>query len=67
MNITNVNLPTKFFKISESIAINFYDNGFMLELSGQDEKDKWISAKIIVASSSDLYSILDQAFVLPRC
>jgi hypothetical protein len=67
MNFNDVKLPSKLFKISESITINFYDNGLMLELTGQDDKENWVVAKIIAPTLSDLHPLLHEIFVLPKC
>jgi hypothetical protein len=67
MNFMNANLPPKLFKINESITINFYDNGLMLEVTGQDEKENWVVAKIIAPTLSDINPLLHELSVLPKC
>ena len=36
---------TKLLKVSDSLSINRYDNGWMLELSGKDKEDDWKTTK----------------------
>jgi hypothetical protein len=67
MNFMDANLPPKLFKISESLTINFYDNGLMLEVTGQDDKENWISGKIVVPTVDAIYPLLQQAYMLQRC
>jgi hypothetical protein len=67
MNIINANLPSKLVKINESITINFYDNGLMLEVTGQDDKENWVVGKIVLPSLNDLHPLLNQVYSLPRC
>ena len=36
---------TKLLKVSDSLSINRYDNGWMLELSGKDKENDWKTTK----------------------
>ena len=38
-------LSDKLSKVSDSLTLNMYDNGFMVEISGKDLNDEWSSAK----------------------
>jgi hypothetical protein len=40
-------LGDKLTKCSDSLTVNIYDNGFMVEISGRDSNDDWKSAKIM--------------------
>jgi hypothetical protein len=59
-------LPEKLSTISESVTINFYDNGLMVEISGKDAKGDWITSKIVVPTVDDLFPLLREASQLPR-
>ena len=37
----------KLAKASDSAQVYFYDNGFMVEVSGRDDQDDWKTAKIM--------------------
>lgn len=67
MSFMDINLPSKFLSINESITINFYDNGFMLEVTGEDENDNWVCAKIIFTSLHDIFTLLEQFSTLKKC
>lgn len=38
-----------------------YDNGFMVEVSGRDDKDDWKTAKIMCPTLEDVVSVITQA------
>ena len=42
-----MNLSNKLSKCNDSLTVNMYDNGFMVEVGGRDSNDDWKNAKII--------------------
>lgn len=66
MPISEFKLPEKLSTISESVTINFYDNGMMVEINGKDAKGDWLNSKIVVATVDDLFPMLRAASQLPR-
>jgi len=56
----------KLTKVSESFTINMYDNGFMIEVGGQDANDDWKNAKILVSSVEDLVVLIKEAASMER-
>jgi hypothetical protein len=52
-------------KVDESITIYRYDNGFMIEVSGQNAEEDWITSKTIVTDVEDLIVLLKEATKLP--
>ena len=38
-------LSDKLSKVNESITINRYDNGFMLDVGGRDNENEWKSSR----------------------
>ena len=44
----------KLAKVSESITINRYDNGFMVEVSGRDDDSDWKTAKVLCTTEEDM-------------
>ena len=67
MKFMDASLPKNFSKINESITINFYDNGFMLEVTGEDKNDNWIVAKIVSPTLSEMFTLIEQASALKKC
>jgi hypothetical protein len=66
MTNSELKLPEKLSTISESVTINFYDNGMMVEINGKDAKGDWLTSKIVVPTVDDLFPMLRQASQLPR-
>jgi|LakMenEpi13Jul12_1017406.scaffolds.fasta_scaffold00043_3 hypothetical protein len=52
---TNIKLSEVFMNVSEGITLNRYENGWMVEVSGNDHDDRWQNKKFIF---SDLKSVL---------
>ena len=64
-------IADKLSKVNESFTINMYDNGFMIEISGQglpnaDGDTDWSSAKIIVPTIDELVVLIKEAAEMPR-
>lgn len=60
-------LSDKLAKCSDSLTVNVYDNGYMVEVSGRDHDDEWKTAKIMCPTLEDVYAVLKEAAtVLPR-
>ena len=49
---------TKLSKVNESITINRYDNGFMVEVSGRDNESDWKTAKILCATEEEMIAVV---------
>jgi len=59
-------LSDKLSKVSDSLTLNMYDNGFMVEVSGKDLNDDWSTAKIMASSKEDVVAIIDEAVSMER-
>ena len=58
-------IADKLSKVSENFSINMYDNGFMIEVSGQgypnrDGDTEWATAKIIVPTVEELCELIKE-------
>jgi hypothetical protein len=51
---------TKLLKVSDSLSINRYDNGWMLELSGKDKEDDWKTTKTLCNTEEELIAIIKE-------
>ena len=51
---------TKLVKVNDSFSVYRYDNGWMVEVSGQDKKDDWKTAKIMCNTEDDLVSLIKE-------
>ena len=51
---------TKLAKVNESITINRYDNGWMLEASGRDNENDWKTSKVMCNTEEELLAIVKE-------
>jgi hypothetical protein len=59
-------LSEKLSKCGDSVTVNMYDNGFMVEVSGRSSEDDWKSAKILCQTLDEVYSVIAEAATMPR-
>jgi hypothetical protein len=52
----------KLTKVNDTVTVNIYDNGFMVEVSGRDHDDEWSQIKL-VCSDLDIVSAVLQEIV----
>lgn len=51
---------TKLVKVNESITVNRYDNGWMVEVGGVNHDDNWVTSKILCNTEDDLIDIIKE-------
>jgi hypothetical protein len=54
-------LSDKLAKCGDSLTVNIYDNGFMVEVSGRNSEDDWKSAKIMCQTLEEVYAVIKEA------
>jgi hypothetical protein len=59
-------LSDKLKKCSDSLTVNMYDNGYMVEVSGRDSQDEWKSAKIMCQTLDQVNAVIVEAASMPR-
>ena len=59
-------ISDKLTKVSESFTVNMYDNGYMIEVGGQDANDDWRTAKITVMELDSLIALIKEAASMER-
>ena len=59
-------LADKLAKCSDSLTVNMYDNGFMVEVSGQDSDNDWKTAKIMCQTLEQVYAVIAEAAAMER-
>ena len=52
-------------KVSESITVNRYDNGWMVEIGGRNKKDDWATTKSICNTEEEVIAIIKEWNTLP--
>ena len=48
----------KLSKVNESITLNRYDNGFMVEVGGRDNENDWKTAKILCGTEEEMIAVI---------
>ena len=59
-------LSDKLAKCNDSLTVNMYDNGFMVEVSGQDSDEKWTTAKIMCQTLAEVNAVIAEAATMER-
>ena len=59
-------ISDKLAKINDSFSINIYDNGFMLEVGGQDKNEDWVTAKILCKDEKELLTLIQESVKMDR-
>jgi len=59
-------LSDKLSKINDNLQVYFYDNGFMVEVSGRDENEDWKTAKIMCSTLEEVSAIIQEASDMPK-
>jgi hypothetical protein len=51
---------TKLAKVNESITLNRYDNGWMVEVGGRNEEEDWKTAKVMCNTEEELLAVIQE-------
>jgi hypothetical protein len=54
----------KLSKVNESITVNRYDNGFMIEIGGRDNENDWKTSKILCTTEDELFAVIKEALAM---
>ena len=49
---------SKLDKVNESITVNRYDNGFMVEVGGRDKENDWKTAKVLCSTDEEMMAVV---------
>lgn len=50
----------KLAKVNESITINRYDNGFMVEVAGKDSDSNWKTSKVLCNTEDEMVEVVKE-------
>jgi hypothetical protein len=50
----------KLTKVNESITINRYDNGWMVEVGGRDSDNEWKNSKIVCNTEEEVLAVVKE-------
>jgi hypothetical protein len=51
---------TKLAKVNDSFTVYRYDNGWMVEVSGNDKKEDWKTAKVMCNTEDELVALIKE-------
>jgi hypothetical protein len=51
---------SKLSKVNESITLNRYDNGWMVEVGGRDQENEWKNAKIMCNTEAEVIEVIQE-------
>jgi len=51
---------SKLDKVNESITINRYDNGWMVEVGGRNDESDWTNCKIVCNSEEEVLAVVKE-------
>ena len=51
---------TKLAKVNESITINRYYNGWMVEVGGRDDESDWKNCKILCNTEEEMLAVVQE-------
>ncbi len=58
-------IADKLVKVNENFTINRYDNGFMIEVTGEGKNGSYATTKIVVSKEDEIVALLKEALALP--
>ena len=50
----------KLAKVNDNFSVNRYDNGWMVEVSGNDKKDDWKTVKVLCNTEEELFALIKE-------
>lgn len=50
----------KLAKVNESITVNRYDNGWMVEVGGRNKKEDWANVKTLCNTEEELIALIKE-------
>ena len=59
-------IADKLKKINDSLTINLYDNGYMVEVNGRDFDDDYTQVKIVCGSVQEINDVIAEAVEMEK-
>ena len=51
---------SKLAKVNESVTVNRYDNGWMVEVGGRDGDSDWKNCKILCTTEEEMIAVIKE-------
>lgn len=62
-----VKLKDTLDKVNDSVTLNRYDNGYMLEIGGRDSSDEWVTRKLLCNTLDEVIALITEYSKIPIC
>lgn len=62
-----VKLKDTLDKVNDSITLNRYDNGYMLEIGGRDSSDEWVTRKLLCNTLEEVIALITEYSKITVC
>lgn len=62
-----VKLKDTLDKVNDSITLNRYDNGYMLEIGGRDSSDEWVTRKLLCNTLDEVIVLITEYSKISIC
>jgi hypothetical protein len=59
-------ISDKLSKVGETVNVYFYDNAYMVEVSGRNAEDDWADVKLVCRDLSEVQTLLEEVDSLPK-
>ena len=53
-----MNLKDKIQKVNDSLTLNRYDNGWMIEVNGKDAENEWVTVKLVCNTQEEIFALI---------
>ena len=59
-------ISDKLKKINDSLSVNLYDNGYMVEVNGRDFDDDYTQVKIVCMTLDQISEVIEEALGMDK-
>jgi len=63
---TITKVSDKLTKVGECVNVYFYDNAYMVEVTGRDKNDDWANVKLVCRDLNEVQTVLEEVESLPK-
>jgi len=63
---TITKVSDKLTKVGECVNVYFYDNAYMVGVTGRDKNDDWSNVKLVCRDLNEVQTVLEEVESLPK-
>jgi len=61
-----ITINEKFKRVNTQFSITVCDNGFLVEMGGQDQKEDWIDRKFVLPNIKAVQELVEDIAAMPK-